>query len=127
MGTNSQGISASISGDAIGADIDFTEVVSISVDGAVADVVEITPRTLTTREKGFRAGDRDHGTVSLVMRSVGPVLDDTYVGRKCNIQVSQSSPAAIFLDHDAIIQSFAWRATVGELQEYTVVLKLGAI
>lgn len=124
MGTNSQGISATISGTF--GDIDFEEVVSVSVDGATADVVEITPRTLTTREKGFRAADRDHGTATFVMRASASLSDD-FVGLPCSVQVTQLSPAATFLDHDAIIQSFAWRATVGELQEYTVVLKLGAI
>lgn len=124
MGTNSQGISATISGTF--GDIDFEEVVSVSVDGATADVVEITPRTLTTREKGFRAADWDRGTATFVMRASASLSDD-FVGLPCSVQVTQLSPAATFLDHDAIIQSFAWRATVGELQEYTVVLKLGAI
>lgn len=123
MATNSQGLTVSISGGF--GDIDFEEVVSVSVDSVACDAVEVTPRTSAVARKRFRPADTDEGTVSIVMRAAS-LFDDSLVGEIVTLSIVQSSPSATFWDGPAILQSFAWRATVGELQEYSVSFKLGA-
>jgi hypothetical protein len=121
---DSQGIGVTISGEF--GDIDFQEVTSSSIDGVQADTVEVTPRTSTARKKQFRPADTDDGTVSLVMRSRSG-LTDSLVGQTCDLNVYRLGYGGeSYWSGVAIIQSLAWRASVGELQEYSVAFKLGA-
>lgn len=123
MANNSQGISVSL-GDGFG-DYDFQEVVSVSVDGVQADTVEMTARTSQSRVKAFRPADKDYGTLSVTFRAEGNVALKGYVGYTTNVTVSQGSTS--LWNSGSTLQSFAWRASVGELQEYVAVFKLGAI
>lgn len=126
MGKSSQGVSVSLSLGPIG-DVDCVEVVSVAIDGIQSDSVEITPRTSTTRKKRFRPGDTDDGTASIVMR-VPNSMSDAFVGTTTVLEIYDlygSSPQT-YWNGTAIIQSLAWRANVGELQEYAVTFKLGA-
>jgi hypothetical protein len=121
----SQGIFVTLSSGPIG-DVDYGEVVSISIDGIQADSVEITPRTSTSRKKLFRPSDTDDGTASVVMR-VQNSMTDAYVGTTTLLEIYDiASPFQTYWNGVAIIQSLAWRASVGELQEYSVTFKLGA-
>ena len=124
MATSSQGIGVTISGDF--GDIDFEEVTSASIDGVQADTVEVTPRTSTVGKKKFRPADTDDGTASFVMRSRSS-LTDSVVGQTCDLSVYKLGLGGeSYWSGVAIIQSLAWRASVGELQEYSVTFKLGA-
>jgi hypothetical protein len=124
VATSSQGIGVTISGDF--GDIDFEEVTSASIDGVQSDTVEVTPRTSTVRKKKFRPADADDGTASFVMRSRSG-LTDSVVGQTCDLSVYKLGIGGeSYWSGVAIIQSLAWRASVGELQEYSVTFKLGA-
>lgn len=124
MAVNSQGIGVTISGDF--GDIDFDEITSASIDGVQSDTVEVTPRASTARKKQFRPADTDDGTASFVMRSRSN-LTDSLVGQSCDLSVYKlGTGGESYWSGVAIIQSLAWRASVGELQEYSVTLKLGA-
>lgn len=124
MATSSQGIGVTISGDF--GDIDFEEVTSASIDGVQSDTVEVTPRTSTVRKKKFRPADTDDGTASFVMRSRSG-LTDSVVGQTCDLSVYRLGLGGeSYWSGVAIIQTLAWRASVGELQEYSVTFKLGA-
>lgn len=124
MAVNSQGIGVTISGEF--GDIDFSEVTSASIDGVQSDTVEVTPRASTARKKKFRPADTDDGTASFVMRSRSN-LTDSLVGLSCDLSVYKlGTGGESYWSGVAIIQSLAWRASVGELQEYSVTLKLGA-
>lgn len=122
MAKNSQNISISLQ-DGFG-DYDFEEVVSVSVDGVQADMVEITPRSAQDigRVKVFRAADTDYGTLSVTYRAPGNAALDSHVGELTNVIVSQGATTIWF--SGAVLQSFAWNANVGELQEYSATLKL---
>ena len=123
MAKNSQGIRVTVSGDF--GDIDIVELVSVSIDGVQSDSVEITPRTSTSRVKLFRPSDVDQGTASITFR--GAVLNDGHVGQTGTIDIYAIWPGtASYWSGPALIQSLAWQATVGELQEYRAVFKLGA-
>ena len=121
MAKSSQGIGVGITGEF--GEIDFVEVISASIDGVQSDTVEITSRTSTVRKKTFRPADTDEGTASFVMRSPS-FLTYLLVGESCTLDVYLGQE--IYWNGPAIIQSLAWRASVGELQEYSVTLKLGA-
>lgn len=122
MATSSQGIGVTISGDF--GDIDFEEVTSASIDGVQADTVEVTARTSTVGKKKFRPADTDDGTASFVMRSRSHITD-SLVGQTCDLSVYRLGGES-YWSGVAIIQSLAWRASLGELQEYSVTFKLGA-
>ena len=125
MAINSQSLGVSLSDGSFG-DIDLNEIVSIAIDGVSADSVEITPRSSTQRVKQFRSADIDHGTVSITFRNQS-FLNETYVGKTATILVSSlGTSTATYWNGCAFIQSQAWRASVGELQEYSAVFKLGA-
>jgi hypothetical protein len=126
VGKVSQGIYVTLSNGPIG-DVDYAQVVSISIDGIQADNVEVTPRTSTSRKKAFRPGDTDDGTASMVMR-VQNGMTDAYVGTTTFLEIYDiAAPFQSYWSGNAIIQSLAWRASVGELQEYAVSFKLGAV
>lgn len=116
MAKNSQGITVQFAGDDLG------EVVSVSVDGVQSDTVEITPRSQSTRGKLYRPSDFDYGTLSVTFRDAG-VFDISRVGEVGNLYVDQGNTLFTF---DAMLQSLAWSASVGELQQLTAVFKLGA-
>lgn len=121
MAKNSQGIGVTL-GDGSFGDYDFEEVVSVSVDGVQADTVEVTTRTSTSRVKAFRPADVDYGTLSVTFRARGSVGLASYVGATTNVAVYQGSTT--IWSSNSVLQSVAWRASVGELQEYTATLKL---
>ena len=123
MAKNSQGIGVTVSGDF--GDLNIAELVAVSVDGVQADGVEVTPRTSTSRVKLFRPGDVDQGTASITFR--GATLNDGLVGQTGTIEIYALSPGtASYWSGSMMIQSLAWQASVGELQEYRAVFKLGA-
>jgi hypothetical protein len=122
---NSQNLGVSLSDGDFG-DIDVNELVSIAIDGVACDSVEITARASTQRVKRFRPADVDYGTVSITFRNQS-FLTEGYVGKTATLLISTlgGSPAT-YWNGPAFIQSLAWRASVGELQEYSAVFKLGA-
>lgn len=115
MAKNSQGISVQFAGD------DLSEVLSVSVDGVASDTVEITPRTSATRDKVYRPADFDYGTVSVTFLDAGN-FSTSRVGETGSLLIDQTGNLFNF---DAALQSLAWNANVGELQQLTAVFKLG--
>lgn len=99
----------------------LSEVVSISVDGVSADVVEITPKSSQGRDKRFRPADGDYGTVSIRCRGTN-MMNTSYVTMTGSLSIT--APGASFLSSRTILQSLAWNASVGELQEWTAVFKV---
>lgn len=116
MAKNSQGIAVQFAGD------DLNEVLLVSVDGVQADTVEVTPRSQTTRDKVYRPADCDLGTLTVTFLDAGN-FNTTRVGEVGDLIVDQGSNLFLFT---AALQSLAWRANVGELQQLTAVFKLGA-
>lgn len=125
MAKSSQGIYIAIDDAGPAGDVDVTEIVSVSIDGIQCDTVEVTDRSHTGRNKSFSPADTDYGTVSIVMRSQN-YITEAAVGEPCNLTIADVSAAQTYWNGPAIIQSLAWRASVGELQEYSVTLKLGS-
>ena len=125
MAKSSQGIYIAIDDAGPAGDVDVTEIVSVSIDGIQCDTVEVTPRSHTGRNKSFSPADTDYGTVSIVMR-LQSYITEAAVGEPCHLTIADESAAQTYWDGPAIIQSLAWRASVGELQEYSVTLKLGS-
>jgi hypothetical protein len=121
----SQGIYIAIDDAGPAGDVDVTEIVSVSIDGIQCDTVEVTSRSHTGRNKSFSTADTDYGTVSIVMRSQN-FITEAAVGEPCSLTIADLNAAQTYWNGRAIIQSLAWRASVGELQEYSVTLKLGA-
>lgn len=115
MAINSQGISVTWGVASL------TEVVSVSIDGVQSDVVEITPRSTSSRDKLFRAADIDRGTVTVRCRGTAQLSVD-YVNLAGPFSIS--GPGVGFTCSNAIFQSLAWNAIVGELQEWTAVFKI---
>jgi hypothetical protein len=116
VATNSQGVVVQFAGDDLG------EVLSVSVDGVQADSVEITPRSQATRDKIFRPADFDYGTVTATCLDFGN-FSLSNIGESGDLVITG---AAVSLNFEAILQSLAWTANVGELQRITFVFKLGA-
>jgi hypothetical protein len=122
---SSQGIFIGIDDAGSAGDVDVTEVISVSIDGIQSDTVEVTARSHTGRNKSFSPADTDYGTVSIVMRSQNYITESA-VGEPCSLTIADLNAAQTYWSGPAIIQSLAWRASVGELQEYSLTLKLGA-
>jgi hypothetical protein len=99
----------------------LSEVVSISVDGVSADVVEVTPRSYSGRDKRFRAADGDYGTVTVRCRGTAAMNTSNVTTTGA---FSITAPGVSFSYGKSILQSLAWTASVGELQEWTAVFKL---
>lgn len=99
------------------------EVVSINVEGPAADIVEVTPKTLSDRNKRFRSADTDYGSVSLTLRGTA-AMSATNVGLTAALSIT--GPGASFSYGEAIFESLGWAASVGELQAWTVKFKIGA-
>ena len=116
MATNSQGVVIQFAGDDIG------EVLSVSVDDIEADAVELTPRSRATRDKQYRPADLDYGTLAITFLDTG-AFTVSRVGEVGQLYVTRGTTLFAF---DAMLQSLAWRANVGELQQLTAVFKLGA-
>ena len=125
MAKSSQGILIAIDDAGPAGDVNVTEVISVSIDGIQSDTVEVTARSHTGRNKSFSPADTDYGTVSIVMRSQN-FITESAVGEPCSLTIADSSAAQTYWSGPAIIQSLAWRASVGELQEYSLTLKLGS-
>jgi hypothetical protein len=122
---SSQGISIQIDDAGSAGDVNVTEVISVSIDGIQSDTVEVTARSHTGRNKSFSPADTDYGTVSIVMRSQNYITESA-VGEPCSLTINDTGGGQTYWAGPAIIQSLAWRASVGELQEYSVTLKLGS-
>jgi hypothetical protein len=122
---SSQGISIALEGAGSAGDVDFAEIVSVSIDGIQSDTVEVTSRSHTGRNKSFSPADTDYGTVSIVMRSQN-YITESVVGEPCSLTINDTGGGQTYWNGPAIIQSLAWRASVGELQEYSLTLKLGS-
>lgn len=125
MAKSSQGIFIGIDDAGSAGDVDVTEVISVSIDGIQSDTVEVTARSHTGRNKSFSPADTDYGTVSIVMRSQNYITESA-VGEPCSLTIADLNAAQTYWSGPAIIQSLAWRASVGELQEYSLTLKLGS-
>ena len=99
----------------------LSEVVSVSVDGVSSDVVEITPKGYQGRDKRFKPADGDYGTVTVRCRGTA-AMSTSYVTTTGALSIT--APSASFSSSRAILQSLAWNASVGELQEWTAVFKI---
>lgn len=99
----------------------LSEVISISVDGVSADVVEITPRSHQGRDKRFKSADGDYGTITVRCRGTA-AMNTSYVTTTGLLSIT--APGASFSSSKSILQSLAWNASVGELQEWTAVFKI---
>lgn len=121
MATNSQGVTITLSGDGVGGDLDFDEVLSFSVSGVQADTVEITPRSSTVYEKRHRRADIDSGTVSITALSKN--VAGATIGALAQFSILRGAETLMACD-TAIVQSFAVSGSVGELIQYSIRLKL---
>lgn len=118
MAKNSQGTQVFFNDASLG------EIVSVSVDGYSVDAIEITPRSSLDYIKRYRPADTDGGTATVTFLS-DTSLDFDAV--KTVADFSISTPASVIIaGQTALLQSLSWRASVGELQEYVAVFKLGA-
>jgi len=99
----------------------LSEVVSISVDGVSSDVIEITPRSYPGRDKRFKPADGDYGTVTVRCRGTA-AMNTSYVTTTGALSITATG--ASFSASKSILQSLAWNASVGELQEWTAVFKI---
>lgn len=115
MAAVSQGTSVTWAGVSLG------ELITVSVDGIAADIIEITPRTQASRLKVFRAGDIDQGTVSITMRGTAAATS-TCVGLTGALSIV--GPSASWSANVAIYEKLAWSANVGALQVYQVAFKI---
>lgn len=117
MADVAQGTTVTWSGIALG------ELVGVSVDGIKADLVQITPRTQTTRDKAFYSADVDYGTVSVTCRGTA-AMTSANVGLTGQLLIGSPNVSWSFVR--ATMESLGWSATVGELQLYSVTFKIGA-
>lgn len=115
MAGSSQGTTVTWAGVTLG------ELVAVSVDGIAADIIEVTPRDQATRFKVFAAGDIDQGSVSITMRGTAAATS-TCVGLTGALSIT--GPGVSWSASVAIYERLAWRANVGELQEYNVSFKV---
>ena len=116
MANVAQGVTVTWGGTALG------EVVSLSVDGITSDVVDVTPRTSTSRDKFYSPADRDLGTISVTARG-GALMVPANVGLTAALSIS--GPGVSFTFTRALFESLGWTAAVGDLQTYTVTFKAG--
>lgn len=98
------------------------EIVSVSVSGISADVVDVTPRTSTARAKVFSPADGDPGSVSVRARATA-AMSSTNVGLTAALSIGGAGVS--WSDAHAIFQTLEWSASTGELQEFTATFKLG--
>jgi hypothetical protein len=118
VANDSQGFAVTWNGVTLG------EVVSVSVDGMSADVVEVTPRNAARASgKVYSAADVDFGSVTVVLRS-GSGMQITNVGLTGSLSIS--GPGASWSFGKTIFESLGWTAAVGELQQHQATFKIGA-
>ena len=98
------------------------EVQDVSVSGISADVLEVTPRTSTSRAKVFSASDADPGSVTVRARATA-AMSSTNVGLTAALSIGGAGVS--WSDAHAIFQNLEWSASTGELQEFTATFKLG--
>lgn len=103
--------------------VQFGEVLSISVEGISADVIEVTPRNSTDRRKVFSPTDVDNGTVTLTLRGAAG-MQSSNVGLTAALSIG--GPNCSWSFATAVFQTLGWQANVGELQSYSVTFKVGA-
>lgn len=116
MANVSQGTTVTWSGVSLG------ELVTLSVDGIQADSVEVTPRTQLSRVKAYSVADVDYGSVSVTCRGT-VAMASSNVGLTATLSIG--GPGVSFGFSRAIYERLGWSASVGELQVYTVIFKLG--
>lgn len=119
MAVNAQNLYVTLAGDF--GEVDLSEVISFSIDGATMDVVEITPRSKLAPSKEFYASDIDPGTLSITALYKNIAAID--VGKVVEISMSRGLTQFFYCDH-AIVQSFAMSGSVGELMQFGIGLKL---
>lgn len=120
MANVSQGTTVTFAGTTLG------ELVSVNVDGIVAEVVDVTPRTATgtlTRHKMFSPADVDLGSVSITCRGTAGMTSGN-VGLTGALSIA--GPGVSFSFTKAIYERLGWSASVGELQLFSVTFKVGA-
>ena len=117
MANVSQGISVSWNGATLG------EVVSVSVDGIVAETVDVTPRGQAVRYKRFSRADGDYGSVTLTVRGT-TAMSITNVGLTATLSIT--GPGVSWTFNGAMYEKLGWSASVGELQSNSVTFKIGA-
>ena len=100
----------------------LSEVVSVSVDGVSSDVVEVTSKSYQGRDKRFTSADGDYGTVTVRCRATTTFMNTSYVTTTGALSII--APGATWTSSKSILQSLAWNASVGELQEWTAVFKI---
>lgn len=115
MAAVSQGTTVTWAGVALG------ELLNVSVDGVSADIIEVTPKSAVARTKVFRAGDIDLGSISAACRG-NAAATTTCVGQTGALVIS--GPSVSWSASVAIYEKLAWRANVGELQEYQITFKV---
>jgi hypothetical protein len=114
----SQGFTVTWNGVTLG------EVVSVSVDGMSADVVEVTPRNATRASgKVYSAADVDYGSVTVGVR-LADGMQSTNVGLTGALSIT--GPLANWSWGKVIFEQMGWTAAVGELQQYQATFKIGA-
>lgn len=115
MAAVSQGTTVTWAGVALG------ELLNVSVDGVSADIHEVTPRDSANRFKVFSAGDIDLGSISATCRG-NAAATTTCVGQTGALVIS--GPSVSWNADVAIYEKLAWRANVGDLQEYQIQFKV---
>ena len=119
MATDSQGVTLSWAGSS------QAEVVSLSIDGVSHGFVEVTSRTYAFRVKQHSPHDIDPGTVSVTMRTKGSLSGSTF-GTPQALSIARGT-ATLLTAQTAYLESLAFSASVGELQEYRAVFRLSGI
>ena len=116
MAADSQGVTLSWDGTI------QAEVVSLSIDGVSHGFVEVTGRTYAHRFTQHSPHDIDAGTASVTMRTKGNLSASTF-GTPETLRIAYGL-VTLLEAQTAYLQSFAWSASVGELQEYRAVFRL---
>ena len=117
MATDSQGIVVSWGGSSLP-----VEIVSLSVDGVSHGFVDVTPRDYSLKARQHSPHDTDAGTVSMTMRSKGAFGGSTF-GTSKSLSIARSG-TTILSAATAYLESLAWSASLGELQEYRATFRL---
>ena len=116
MAADSQGVTLSWAGSS------QAEVVSVPIDGVSHGFVEVTSRTYAFKAKQHSPHDTDAGTVSVTMRTKGSLSGSTF-GTSQALSIARGT-ATLLTAQTAYLESLAFSASVGELQEYRAVFRL---
>lgn len=116
MANDSQGVTLTWDGTIL------AEVVSLSIDGVSHGFVEVTGRTHASRFKQHSPHDIDPGTVSVTMRTQANLSGSSF-GTPQTLRIAYGL-VTLLEAQTAFLESFAWSASVGELQEYRATFRL---